>query len=140
VDVGKGQLHHRLRQDPRVVCLEGVNARYLRPEQIPELVDVLTADVSFISLRKALGAPARFLKTGGWAFLLVKPQFEAGRAEVGKGGVVRDEAVRLRCVHDVAEYLRRELSWQEVGFLPSPILGPAGNQEYVLVLRVPAPG
>ena len=138
VDVGHGQLHQRLRQDPRVVSLEGVNARYLASSLIPESVDVLVADVSFISLRKVLPACASLLKPGGWAFLLVKPQFEATRAEVGKGGVVRDPAVQQRCVDEVSAFAGRELGWRPLGVVPSPILGPAGNQEFVAVFQAAA--
>lgn len=142
VDVGSGQLHPRLRSDSRVACLEGVNARYLDPALVPEPVDVLVADVSFISLRLALPAPARCLRPGGWAFVLVKPQFEAGRAEVGRGGVVRDPAVQQRCVAEIQAFAESALGWERVGVVPSPIRGPAGNQEYVAAFRagpVPAP-
>ncbi len=135
VDVGHGQLHIKLRQDPRVVNLERVNSRNLDASQIPEPVDLLVADVSFISLRIALPSPAAFLKSGGWAMVLVKPQFEAGRTEVGKGGVVRDEAVRQRCVEDVCAFAEAKLGWTKVGVVPSPIKGPAGNQEYIAVFQ-----
>jgi len=137
VDVGYGQLHYRLRRHPGVVCLEKTNARDLSAELVPEPIDVLTADVSFISLRKVLPACTALLKPESWAFLLVKPQFEAGREEVGKGGVVRDEAVRRRCVREICEFALREFGWREMGVVPSPIRGPAGNQEYVAVLRTP---
>jgi len=135
VDVGYGQLHLRLRQDSRVVCLERTNARRLGADQIPEAADILTADLSFISVTKVLPACARFLKPDAWAFVLVKPQFEAGRREVGKGGVVRDEAVRKRCVKAVCMFAEHELGWRVVDVIPSPIRGPKGNQEYVAVFR-----
>ncbi len=135
VDVGHGQLHIRLRRDPRVVNLERVNSRVLDASQIPEAVDLLVADVSFISLRLALLAPAKFLKPGGWAFVLVKPQFEAGRADVGRGGVVRDDAVRQRCVEEICAFAGASLGWTKVGVVPSPIKGPAGNQEYIAAFR-----
>jgi 23S rRNA (cytidine1920-2'-O)/16S rRNA (cytidine1409-2'-O)-methyltransferase len=135
VDVGHGQLHIRLRQDPRVVNLERVNSRALDASQIPEPVDLLVADVSFISLRLALPSPAKFLKPGGWAFVLVKPQFEAGRADVGRGGVVRDEAVRQRCVEEICAFAETALGWTKAGVVPSPIKGPAGNQEYIAAFR-----
>jgi len=140
VDSGHGQLHYRLRQDERVVCLENTNARYLTAEQIPDPVDLVVADLSFISVRKVLPANAPFLKPGGWAFILVKPQFEARREEVGKGGVVRDQSVRDRCVRDVRDFAERELSWRCAGIVPSPIKGPKGNQEYIAVFRCPAAG
>ncbi len=135
VDCGHGQLHHKLRQDSRVICLEKVNARMLDASQIPEPVDILTADVSFISLKLALPAPATFLKSGGWAFVLVKPQFEAGRAEVGKGGVIRDESVRQRCVDEIVRFAEAEIAWTRLGVVHSPIQGPAGNHEFVAVFR-----
>ena len=98
------------------------------------LVDLLVADVSFISLRLALPMPAKRLRPGGRAYVLVKPQFEAGRAEANKGGgVVRDPAVRERCVREVAAFAESALGWREVGVVPSPITGPAGNQEYIAV-------
>lgn len=135
VDVGYGQLHYRLRQDSRVVCLERVNARQLSVELIPEPIDVMTADVSFISLTKVLPACKPLLRPGAWAFLLVKPQFEAERHEVGKGGVVRDEAVRERCVAGIVAFATDSLGWQRVGVVPSPIAGPAGNRESVAAFR-----
>jgi len=131
IDVGTGQLHWKLRQDPRVVSLERLNSRFLDETHVPELVDLLVADVSFISLRLALPAPARRLRPGGRAYVLVKPQFEAGRAEVGKGGVVRDPAVRERCVGEIVAFAESALHWHHLGTVPSPITGPAGNQEFV---------
>jgi len=139
VDVGYGQLHYRLRQDARVVCLERVNARHLPASLVPEPIDVMTADVSFISLTKVLPACAPRLRPGAWAMLLVKPQFEAGRHEVGKGGVVRDEAVRQRCVEMILAFARERLGWESVGVIPSPIAGPAGNREFVAVFRTGTP-
>jgi len=138
VDVGYGQLHAKIRNDPRVVCLERTNARYLTAEQVPEQADILTADVSFISLRKVLPAAARLLKPGGWALLLVKPQFEAKRAEVGKGGVVRDPAVRQRCIDEVSTFAQRTLGWIHHGTVPSPIKGPKGNQEFIVAFTAEA--
>ncbi len=135
VDVGYGQLHYRLRQDPRVVCLEKVNARELPAALIPEPIDVLTADVSFISLTKVLPACRPLLRPGAWAFVLVKPQFEAERSEVSRGGVVRAEAVRQRCVEEILAFGVSELGWQRVGVVPSPITGPKGNQEYMVAFR-----
>ncbi|MDX9978794.1 MAG: TlyA family RNA methyltransferase [Lentisphaeria bacterium] len=138
VDVGYGQLHYRLREDPRVVCLERTNARDLGPALIPEPIDVLVGDVSFISLRKVLPPCAPLLRPGAWVLVLVKPQFEAGREEVCRGGVVRDETVRQRCVDGIREFLSGELGWMPLGVVPSPIKGPKGNQEFILALRTPA--
>ncbi len=135
VDVGYGQLHYRLRQDPRVVCLEKVNARHLSPALIPEPVHVLTADVSFISLTKVLPPCKALLCPGAWVFALVKPQFESERHEVGRGGVVRDPGVRQRSVEKITAFGVAELGWTLVGTVPSPIAGPKGNQETMAVFR-----
>lgn len=138
VDAGYGQLHARLRDDPRVICLERVNARYLTREQVPETVDVITVDVSFISLHKILAPCDPFLAAGGWAFILIKPQFEAQRHEVRKGGVVRDPLVRARCLDEVRQFACQELGWELIRTIPSPITGPKGNQETIAVFRKPA--
>ncbi|MCK5804466.1 MAG: TlyA family RNA methyltransferase [Lentisphaeria bacterium] len=135
VDVGYGQLHYRLRRDERVICLERTNARYLTPELVPETIEVLTGDVSFISLTKVLPPCVPLLAPDAWVMVLVKPQFEAGREEVGKGGVVRDLAVRKRCVDTIVGFAESTLGWRGVGVVPSPIKGPKGNQEFVAVFR-----
>jgi len=136
LDVGRGQLHARLRSDPRVVLREGVNARHLGPSELPEKVSVLVLDVSFISLTQVLPATVQFLLPGGVTVALVKPQFEAGREQVGKGGVVRDDAVRAEAVARVRECIE-QLGLQPVGALDSPVHGPAGNREILLVGRRP---
>ena len=129
VDVGRGQLHAKLRADARVVPLEKVNARAF---SLPEPCAAAVADVSFISLRLVLPALAAALRPNdAWACVLVKPQFEAGRAEVGKGGVVKDAAVHARVVEEIASEFRK-LGFVVEGFVESPILGPAGNREYLL--------
>jgi 23S rRNA (cytidine1920-2'-O)/16S rRNA (cytidine1409-2'-O)-methyltransferase len=131
VDVGYGQLHQRLRADPRVVVLERVNARALT--ELPFAPQLVVCDVSFISVRTAL-PPALALAAPGWqAVVLVKPQFEAGRADVGKGGVVRDHAVRVRVVREVAE---AALGWgaSVLGVVDSGLPGPKGNRELFLHL------
>jgi 23S rRNA (cytidine1920-2'-O)/16S rRNA (cytidine1409-2'-O)-methyltransferase len=129
VDVGRGQLHAKLRDDPRVVVHERVNARELA---LPEPCGAAVADLSFISLKLVLPALARALVPGdAWACVLVKPQFEAGRAEVGKGGVVRDRAVQERVVDEIAGALRG-LGFEPKGPVESPVLGPAGNREFLL--------
>ena len=136
LDVGRGQLHARLRADPRVVLREGVNARHLGPSDLPEPVSVLVLDVSFISLTQVLPATGQLLAPGGMTVALVKPQFEAGREQVGKGGVVRDDAVRAEAVGRVQRCLE-ELGLIPVGALDSPVHGPAGNREILLVARRP---
>jgi 23S rRNA (cytidine1920-2'-O)/16S rRNA (cytidine1409-2'-O)-methyltransferase len=131
LDVGYGQLHDRLRRDPRVTVLERTNARELR--ELPFAPDLVVGDVSFISLKLAL-PPALALAQAGWeAVVLVKPQFEAGRQEVGKGGVVRDLAVRRRVVHEVAA---AAVGWggETVGVVDSGLPGPKGNREVFLHL------
>jgi 23S rRNA (cytidine1920-2'-O)/16S rRNA (cytidine1409-2'-O)-methyltransferase len=131
VDVGYGQLHERLRADPRVVVLERTNARALR--ELPFAPELVVCDVSFISVRIALPAALALAKHGWEAVVLVKPQFEAGRSEVGKGGVVRDVAVRQRVVREIAE---AALGWggQAVGAVDSGLPGPKGNREVFLHL------
>src|SRR5438105_11931877 len=129
VDVGYGQLHARLRADPRVVVHERVNARELT---LPEPCAAAVADLSFISLKLVLPALVGALRSSdAWACVLVKPQFEAGRPEVGKGGVVRDAAVHARVVSEIADEFRR-LGLLVRGVVESPIQGPAGNREYLM--------
>lgn len=133
VDVGKPQLHEKLRADPRVVSIEGVNLRYAPSELLPEPVNVLVADLSFISLRSVLPALTRFLASGAVAVVLVKPQFELGAGATVKG-VVRDPALQQEAVELVSEHARG-LGFAVVGTAPSQIKGPKGNQEYLLCLR-----
>ncbi|MCF7854964.1 MAG: TlyA family RNA methyltransferase [Candidatus Pacebacteria bacterium] len=140
VDVGYGQLHQKLRDNPRVVCIERVNARYLTPHHVPEHVDVLTADLSFISVRKVLPVCDPLLKPGGYALILIKPQFEARRRDVGKGGVVRDSQVQKECVDTVCGFAENELQWTVLGTVPSPITGPKGNQEFMAAFIKPNAG
>ena len=131
VDVGTNQLAWKLRQDPRVIVLEQVNARHLTPKQIPEQIDIVTCDASFISLSKVLETPLKFAKSDGKLIALIKPQFEAGRAEVGKGGVVRDPEVHERVCASAADWVRSQ-GWNVVGVTESPITGPEGNVEFLL--------
>ncbi|MBI5070080.1 MAG: TlyA family RNA methyltransferase [Deltaproteobacteria bacterium] len=133
VDVGYGQLHPRLRGDPRVVVRERENARHLAAGAFGEPVDLVVGDLSFISLRLVLPAVRAVLRPGGQAVLLVKPQFEVGKGEVGKGGVVRDDAKR-RATLEAVEEAARGLGFRVVGHAESPIEGPAGNREWLLVL------
>jgi 23S rRNA (cytidine1920-2'-O)/16S rRNA (cytidine1409-2'-O)-methyltransferase len=138
VDVGYGQLDWKLRQDPRVVVLEKTNIRYLA--SLPERPNLAVADASFISLRLVLPAIWRLTATQTDAVALVKPQFEAGRGQVGKGGVVRDPAVRQAVVDDLAAWAAAN-GWQVGGVVASPITGPAGNVEFLMRLaKVPPAG
>ena len=130
VDVGRGLLAWRLRTDPRVVCLEGVNARFLTRDQIGGGCDLVTADLAFISLRLVWRAMAELLSDGGEVIALVKPQFEAGRRQVGRGGVVRNPAVHLE-VLDAVLRAARLAGFTPLGVTPSPLRGPAGNIEYL---------
>ena len=131
VDVGTNQLAWKLRKDPRVVVLEQTNARYLTAEQVSEPVDVVVCDASFISLAKVLEAPLKLAKPGAKLVALIKPQFEAGRAEVGKGGVVRDPAVRERVCSEASAWVQTR-GWTVLGLTESPITGPEGNVEFLL--------
>ncbi len=133
VDVGHGHLHLRLRQDPRVICMEKINARYFCENTIPEKVDVLTMDVSFISVTKILSAVNKVLLPCSWAFILIKPQFEAERGFIERGGVVRNENVINDCIFKVKSFVEKELGWSKLDVIKSPILGPKGNQEHILV-------
>jgi 23S rRNA (cytidine1920-2'-O)/16S rRNA (cytidine1409-2'-O)-methyltransferase len=134
VDVGYGQLHPRLRSDPRVTVLERTNVRHLDCEQLPFRPGFVTADVSFIGLDKALPPALACAKPGWRAVVLVKPQFEAGPADVGKGGVVRDESVHTRVLEQVKAEAR---SWgaEVAGETESPLRGTKGNREFLLYLR-----
>lgn len=131
VDSGTNQLAWKLRQDSRVVVLEQLSARLLTPAHVPEAVDLIVCDASFIALAKVLAVPLGFARPGARLLALIKPQFEAGRADVGKGGVVRDPAVHTRVCDDVAAWLSGE-GWQVAGITPSPITGPEGNVEFLI--------
>jgi 23S rRNA (cytidine1920-2'-O)/16S rRNA (cytidine1409-2'-O)-methyltransferase len=131
VDVGHDQLHAALRTDARVVSLEGQDARLLTPQDVPETVGAIVADVSFVSLKDALPVPLTFAGPVCWLVVLVKPQFEVGRGLVSKRGVVRDDDARLRAVDEVASFLR-EVGWREVGRMVSPLPGKEGNVEWLI--------
>ena len=137
VDVGRGQLDWKLRNDPRVTVREGLNARSLLPEDIGEQVDLATVDVAFISLRLILPPLAWVVKPGGSVMALVKPQFEAGR-EHARRGVVRDPVVHQAVVEGITAFAREELGWTVRGSVPSPLLGPAGNREFFVYVQLPA--
>jgi 23S rRNA (cytidine1920-2'-O)/16S rRNA (cytidine1409-2'-O)-methyltransferase len=132
VDVGHGQLHERVRDEGRVVSLEACDARDLDDSRVPEAIGAIVADVSFISLTKALPAALALTAPGAWLVALVKPQFEAGREAVGKGGIVRDAAARQRAVDQVAAWMAAQPGWEVRGVIPSPIPGGSGNAEFLL--------
>jgi len=136
VDVGHGQLAWTLRQDPRVVVLERVNARYLGREQVPEPVQALVCDASFIGLATVLPAPLSLCAPGAWAIALIKPQFEAGPGQVGKGGVVRDPAVHRAVIARITEWWAELPGWRVEGVTESPITGPEGNREFLIAARL----
>jgi len=136
VDVGYGQLAWKLREDPRVVSRERCNVRHLGREEIPEAVDLVVADASFISLRLVLPKIRELLGSNGAAVVLVKPQFEVGKGQVGKGGVVRDPALRERAVESVKQEARF-LGFEPAGVIESPVQGAKkGNVEYLLFLKL----
>jgi 23S rRNA (cytidine1920-2'-O)/16S rRNA (cytidine1409-2'-O)-methyltransferase len=135
VDVGHDQLAEKLREDRRVVVLERTNARYLSAAEVPEPVDLLVCDASFISLTLLLSAPLALVRPGGRAVVLVKPQFEVGRAELGKGGVVRNPALQDEVCRRLQAWFAAQPGWQVLGLVESPILGPRGNREFLLAAR-----
>ena len=132
VDVGYGQLDARLRGGARVIVLERTNARHLTAAQIPEPVGLVVCDASFISLRTVLPAPLALTRPGAALVALIKPQFEVGKGRVGKGGVVRDPALHTEVCQAVADWLGGLPGWMVLGIVPSPLLGPAGNREFLI--------
>ena len=134
VDVGYGQIAWSLRQDPRVVVMERTNARYLTPEDIPEAIEVITIDASFISLRKLLAPLYELLKHDGFILALIKPQFEAGREQVGKRGVIKEQIIHRQVIQEVITYSNK-LNFMVKGLTYSPIKGPQGNIEFLLWLQ-----
>lgn len=134
IDVGYAQLHEKLRHDPRVISRERVNARYLTDEDLPEPVDVVVIDVSFISLRQVLPSVLPKLKKGGLLIALVKPQFEVGRENVGKGGVVKDGEARASAIEGIRTFVG-EHGMEVLGVIDSTVAGPAGNVEALLAAR-----
>jgi 23S rRNA (cytidine1920-2'-O)/16S rRNA (cytidine1409-2'-O)-methyltransferase len=134
VDVGYGQLAWRLQKDARVVNLERRNVRYLRREEVKEEIDLVVIDTSFISIEKFLPHLLGFLKKGGAILGLIKPQFEVGKGEVGRGGVVRDEALHKKVIDRISHF-SRELGLMVLGVAESPLLGPKGNKEFFIYLK-----
>lgn len=136
IDVGYGQLAWSLRNDPRIVLLERTNIRHLEKQEIPDPVDFATIDLSFISLKKVFAKVAEFLKNNHLILALVKPQFEVGKGEVGKGGIVREEEKRLTAVDSVRDFTET-LGLETIGVFQSPVPGQKGNREYFLCVRKP---
>ncbi len=134
VDVGYGQLDWRLRKDPRVVCLERTNIRYLDPRSLQGPMDLVTIDVSFISLKKVLLKILEILKPGGSVLALVKPQFEVGKGEVGRGGIVKERVLHERVIRDIMAFAQ-SLGFTPLGQTVSPIPGKKGNVEYFIHLK-----
>ena len=132
VDVGRGQLAWKLRQDPRVVVHEGINARYLTRAEIAEPINLIVCDASFIGLETILPAPLSLAGERAMLIALIKPQFEAGPRQVGKGGVVRDPSVHQAVCERIAAWLGGRPGWSVVGVAESPVLGPAGNREFLI--------
>ena len=135
VDVGRGQLDWKLRQDDRVELRENVNARYLSPHDFVDRFDVVTADVSFISLTKILPVVPPLVREPAFVITLIKPQFEVGREEVGKGGIVRDEAAQRRVVEEITSFAAA-LGMRPMGAIDSPILGADGNREFLACFEI----
>ncbi len=135
VDVGRGQLDWRLRQDPRVVVLENLNARHLSRRDVPEPIGLVVCDVSFIGLEKVLPAPLALAQAGAWLVALVKPQFQARRDEIRRGGVVRDPEVQTRVCEEICRWLEETMGWRVLGLVESPITGPKGNREFLVAAR-----
>ncbi len=135
VDVGHGQLAWKLRQDDHVVVLEKTNARDLDRSLIPEPIDIITADLSFISLKTALPAALDLAALGAVLIALIKPQFEAGRSEVGKGGIVTDTTVHEAVCRDIQQWIATQPGWHVLGLIPSPVTGADGNREFLIAAR-----
>ena len=135
VDVGQAQLAWKLRQDPRVVVLEKTNARYLTSEQVPEVIDLVVCDASFIGLEKVLPAGLALTGPGALLIALIKPQFEVGKGRVGKGGVVRDPDQHRAVCRRIEDWLNGLAGWTVLGVTESPIKGPEGNVEFLIAAR-----
>lgn len=134
VDVGYGQLAWKLRQNPRVVVIERTNIRHMQHETIPQLVDLVTIDVSFISLKKVIPEVIKYMKKNAVILALIKPQFEVGKDHVGKGGVVRDPVLHDQVVENLSDFFDKQHLFRQ-WVIPSPILGPKGNKEFFISLK-----
>ena len=135
VDVGHGQLHPRLRRDPRIVLRDGVNARDLSATHVPERPEAVVDDVSFIGLRLALPPALELAVSGAWLVALVKPQFEVGRIKIGKGGVVKDMEAQLAALAEIKQFIAGQSRWSVFGHIESPILGGEGNREFLVAAQ-----
>ncbi|MDB2390584.1 TlyA family RNA methyltransferase [Alphaproteobacteria bacterium] len=138
LDVGHDQLHVSLATDPRVTVMDGINARYLAPGDMPFAPDIITCDASFISLAKLLPAALSVAAPGAMLMALIKPQFEVGKGLVGKGGIVRDTALHDKVIADVTAWLSNDMGWQLIGVTQSPIDGPDGNKEFLIAAQKPS--
>ena len=136
VDVGHGQLDWKLRSDDRVEVLEKTNARHLTREQIPDPIDAVVCDASFIGLKTVLPAAMSLAKPGSFLIALIKPQFEVGKGHVGKGGVVRDPELHQMVCDDIEVWLTNDTDWTVTGIEKSPITGPEGNVEFLIGARL----
>jgi 23S rRNA (cytidine1920-2'-O)/16S rRNA (cytidine1409-2'-O)-methyltransferase len=136
IDCGTNQLHYKLREDPRVVVMENTNARYLTEDEIPEKADFCSIDTSFISLTRILPPLKNLMKPDGHIISLIKPQFEAGKDQVGKGGVVRDPAIHEEVIEKIKRFGTEELEFKWLDLCTSPITGPAGNIEFLAYWQV----
>ncbi len=135
VDVGYGQLAWKLRNDPRVIPIERTNIRYMEKDKIPEPIDIAVVDVSFISLTLVIPKTLEFLKTTGEIVSLIKPQFEVGKGEVEKGGIVKDREKRTRAVNKIEAFMK-EINLEVIGVIESPVKGQKGNIEYLMYCKV----
>lgn len=132
VDVGHGQLAPEIAANPRIRAIEGLNVKNLKREQVPEPIEFITADLSFIGLAKALPPALKLAEPGAYLVALIKPQFEVGPENVGKGGIVRDAAQHEKACNEVARWLEEEMNWRVIGIVPSAIEGGDGNREFLL--------
>ncbi|MBF87309.1 MAG: TlyA family rRNA (cytidine-2'-O)-methyltransferase [Pelagibacterales bacterium] len=135
IDVGYGQLHEKLLSNKNVISLERTNARYLTPEDIPDNIDILVCDVSFISLKKVLPEPIKLLSSRADLICLIKPQFEVGKKNISKGGIVRDLQIREDCCKDLKAWFETILGFKVLNIIESPIKGPKGNIEYLIHVK-----
>ena len=135
IDVGHGQMHPRIQRERRVVAKDGVNARDLSPAHIPEPPEAITADVSFIGLQLALPPALAMAAAGAWLVALVKPQFEVGRAWVGKGGIVRDLEAQTEALTTIKSFIAGQSRWAVIGHIESPITGGEGNREFLVAAQ-----
>ena len=136
VDVGRGQLAWKLRNDPHVVVLEGVNARYLSRQQVAEAIDLIVCDASFIGLATVLPAPLALAAPGAHLLALIKPQFEVGKGRVGKGGIVRDPKLHAEVCARIHDWLSARPGWEVLGICESPIPGQDGNKEFLIAAHL----